>query len=136
MSDGFDRIEKHTLDVGQLILAKSLTRVVSFSFVSCLCGGVLLFVCCVEMNEELSEAVERGDIESVTRLLDMQVDINGRDLFGVCVVSYNAGAYPGFLWGGFHININNIDLFILMSILLILITVFISISRLILILMV
>ena len=56
---------------------------------SCLCGGVLLFVCCVEMNEELSEAVRRGDIESVTRLLEIQVDINRHDAYGVCVVSYN-----------------------------------------------
>ena len=50
---------------------------------------MLLFVCCVEMNEELSVAVWRGDIESVTRLLDTQVDINGRDFVGVCVVSSN-----------------------------------------------
>ena len=38
---------------------------------------------------ELFEAVKRGDIESVTRLLDMQVDINRHYFFGVCVVSYN-----------------------------------------------
>ena len=50
---------------------------------------MLLFVCCVEMNEELSKAVKRGDIESVTRLLDTQVDINRHDESGVCVVSYN-----------------------------------------------
>ena len=50
---------------------------------------MLLFVCCVEMNEELSEAVKRGDIESVTRLLDTQVDINALDKYGVCVVSSN-----------------------------------------------
>ena len=50
---------------------------------------MLLFVCCVEMNEELSEAVRRGDIESVTRLLEMKGDVNGRDEYGVCVVSYN-----------------------------------------------
>ena len=51
---------------------------------SCLCGGVLLFVCCVEMIKELSEAVRRGDIESVTRLLEIQVDINRHDEYGVC----------------------------------------------------
>ena len=56
---------------------------------SCLCGGVLLFVCCVEMEKELWEAVKRGDIESVTRLLEMKVDINGLDEYEVCVVSYN-----------------------------------------------
>ena len=53
---------------------------------------MLLFVCCVEMNEELSEAVCRGDIESVTRLfLDTQVDINARSKYWyeVCVVSSN-----------------------------------------------
>ena len=33
--------------------------------------------------------MKRGDIESVTRLLDMQVDINRRYFLGVCVVSYN-----------------------------------------------
>ena len=33
--------------------------------------------------------VERGDIESVTRLLEMGADVNARDLFGVCFVSYN-----------------------------------------------
>ena len=55
-----------------------------------LCGGVLLFVCCVEMEKELCEAVRRGDIHSVTRLLDTKVDINKRyGVFGVCVVSYN-----------------------------------------------
>ena len=50
---------------------------------------MLLFVCCVEMNEELSEAVKRGDIESVTRLLDTQVDINAHEENEVCVVSSN-----------------------------------------------
>ena len=50
---------------------------------------MLLFVCCVEMNEELREAVKRGDIESVTRLLDTEVDINGCDEDEVCVVSSN-----------------------------------------------
>ena len=55
---------------------------------SYLCGGVLLLVCCVEMEKELWEAVRRGDIESVTRLLDSKVDINRRYPV-VCVVSYN-----------------------------------------------
>ena len=50
---------------------------------------MLLFVCCVEMEKELSEAVKRGDIESVTRLLELDVDINRLDFFGVCVVSSN-----------------------------------------------
>ena len=54
-----------------------------------LCDGVLLFVCCVEMKKELCEAVKRGDIQSVTRLLQLSVDINTRDEAGVCVVSYN-----------------------------------------------
>ena len=56
---------------------------------SYLCGGVLLFVCCVEMEKGLCEAVRRGDIESVTRRLEMKVDINRRYEYGVCVVSYN-----------------------------------------------
>ncbi|XP_062515378.1 kinase D-interacting substrate of 220 kDa-like [Corticium candelabrum] len=34
------------------------------------------------MNEELREAVERGDIESVTRLLEMKGDVNARDKDG------------------------------------------------------
>ena len=50
---------------------------------------MLLFVCCVEMEKELWEAVRRGDIQSVTRLFDSNVDINSRDEYGVCVVSYN-----------------------------------------------
>ena len=55
-----------------------------------LSGGLLLFVCCVEMNKELCEAVRKGDIQSVKwRLLEMEVDINGCDKDGVCVVSYN-----------------------------------------------
>ena len=34
--------------------------------------------------------VARGDVESATRLLDMQIDINARGGYlGVCVVSYN-----------------------------------------------
>ena len=55
---------------------------------SYLCGGVLLFVCCLEMEIELWEAVRRGDIQLVTRLLDTKVDINKR-YHEVCVVSYN-----------------------------------------------
>ena len=51
----------------------------------CLWGGVLLFVCCVEMQKELCEAVRRGDIKSVTRLSKMLVDINTRNSNGVCV---------------------------------------------------
>ncbi|XP_062515365.1 myotrophin-like [Corticium candelabrum] len=35
-----------------------------------------------EMEKELSEAVKRGDIESVTRLLELDVDINRLDFFG------------------------------------------------------
>ena len=54
MSDGFDRIEKHTLDVGQLILAKSLTRVVSFSFVSCFVWWSVI-VCLLCRNERRIE---------------------------------------------------------------------------------
>ena len=54
---------------------------------------MLLFVCCVEMEEELWEAVERGDIQLVTGLLKLGVDVNTRDenMFGhgVCVVSSN-----------------------------------------------
>ena len=50
---------------------------------------MLLFVCCVEMKKELWVAVCRGDIESVTRLLELEVDINSRDSWGVCVVSSN-----------------------------------------------
>ena len=42
------------------------------------------------MNERLLlEAVERGDIQLVTRFLDLGVDINGPDMYWVCVVSYN-----------------------------------------------
>ena len=33
--------------------------------------------------------MKRGDIESVTRLLEMRADVNARDLIGVCVVSSN-----------------------------------------------
>ena len=50
---------------------------------------MLLFVCCVEMEEELWEAVWRGDIQLVTRLLKLGVDVNTRDENGVCVVSSN-----------------------------------------------
>ena len=53
-----------------------------------------------------------------------------------CIQFYTRQARTQDFSGDSHININNIDLFILISILLILITVFISISRLILILMV
>ena len=50
---------------------------------------MLLFVCCVEMNEKLLfEVVERGDIQLVTRFLDVGVDINGC-YCGVCILSYN-----------------------------------------------
>ncbi|XP_062515475.1 ankyrin-1-like isoform X2 [Corticium candelabrum] len=35
-----------------------------------------------EMEKELWVAVERGDIESVTRLLELDVDINSRDKYG------------------------------------------------------
>ena len=41
------------------------------------------------MEKKLRVAVERGDIESVTRLLELDVDINSREEHGVCVVSSN-----------------------------------------------
>ena len=50
---------------------------------------MLLFVCCVEMNDELCKAAKRGDIQSVTRLLEIGVDINAHK-YGVCVqLCYN-----------------------------------------------
>ena len=48
----------------------------------------LSLILILEMKIEMYEAVERGDIESVTRLLDNGVDIN-RGYYGVCVVSSN-----------------------------------------------
>ena len=50
---------------------------------------MLLFVCCVEMEKELCEAVKRGDIQLVTRLLKLRVDVSSPDEYGVCVVSSN-----------------------------------------------
>ena len=52
-------------------------------------GCYCLFVCGVEMKKELFSAVERGDIQSVTRLLEMGGDVNMRDDRGVRVVRYN-----------------------------------------------
>ena len=51
---------------------------------------MLLFVCCVEMEKELWEAVRSSDTWLVTRLLKLGVDVNStRAACGVCVVSYN-----------------------------------------------
>ena len=50
---------------------------------------MLLFVCCVEMERKLCGAVERGDIQLVTRLFKLGVDVNTRNEDGVCVVSSN-----------------------------------------------
>ena len=41
-----------------------------------------VIVCCVEMKKELSEAVRRGDLQSVTRFFELGVDIKTP-----CVVS-------------------------------------------------
>ena len=50
---------------------------------------VIVCFLCVEMNEEFMKAVERGDsITYITCLLNMGVDINTHDEYGVCVVIY------------------------------------------------
>ena len=52
--------------------------------------SVILFVCCVEKNDVLVQAVRRGDIQAVTHVLKMGVDIDTRYEYGSgCVVSYN-----------------------------------------------
>ena len=44
---------------------------------------------CKEMNKQLFDAVERNEVEAVTRLIKSGADVNTRRWSGVCVVSSN-----------------------------------------------